>query len=82
MTSATIFELIIRIAKEIIPGLDQSIVIHNDSLESIGANSMDRGEIIMTVLEELNLSIPLVETFGPHNIGELADLLNEKLQKV
>jgi polyketide biosynthesis acyl carrier protein len=51
-----------------------------DRLSELGANSVDRAEILMMVLESLSLSIPRVELFGPKNIGELAEFLAGKLQ--
>ena len=48
-------------------------------LQELGANSMDRAEIVMLVLESMDLAIARSELFGPQNIGELADLLHGKL---
>ncbi len=49
------------------------------SLEHMGANSVERADIVLMTLEQLRLDIPLVEVFGPRNVGELARLLDSKL---
>ncbi len=44
-------------------------------MKDLGANSLDRFEIIEMVMESLSLQIPRVKVFGAKNIGELADIL-------
>ena len=78
MNREEIFKLIIRHAQEVIPGLVDYTFRPQDRLHDLGANSVDRAEILMLALESLSLNIPLVELYGPNNIGELADLLHEK----
>jgi polyketide biosynthesis acyl carrier protein len=78
MNREEIFKLIIHHVHEVIPGLADHTFRPQDRLQDLGANSVDRAEIVMLVLESLSLNIPLVELFGPNNIGELADLLHEK----
>lgn len=80
MTSkAQLLQLIARAAREVLPELQAHEFIASDSLSDLGANSVDRVEIVMLVQEALNLSVPRVELFGSGNIGELADLLVKKL---
>lgn len=78
MTKIEILQVIIKIAKETIPALNEHHFNETDSLADLGANSMDRADIIMMTMEQLGLDIPLTETVGPKNIGELAELLHEK----
>jgi polyketide biosynthesis acyl carrier protein len=80
MTNDELFQLVVRHAKEVIPELASHIFQRNDRLAELGANSMDRAEILMLVLDSLSLKIPRVELFGPKNIGELVELLGRKLQ--
>lgn len=81
MNREQIFDLIVRHTKEVLPDLDGRPLQPGDRLQDLGANSIDRAEIVMMVLDSLALKIPRVETFGPSNIGELAELLHEKLQR-
>jgi len=74
-----ILTLIAQVTREILPDLDRHEFTESDRLADLGANSVDRAEIAMLVQESLSLSIPRVELFGPTNIGELADLVLQKL---
>lgn len=80
MNRGDIFKLIVRHSCEVIPELEGHEFTPNDRLVDLGANSVDRAEIIMRTMESLSLHIPRVELFGSKNIGELADVLYEKLQ--
>ena len=80
MSQENVFDLIVKYAKEVVPALEIHDFQREDSLEALGANSMDRGEILMLVMEELSLNIPRTELFGPENIAELETLLHEKLR--
>jgi polyketide biosynthesis acyl carrier protein len=74
-----VIEIIARHTREVLAGLDDHIFTDSDRLADLGANSVDRADIVMLVQESLGLSVPRVELFGPKNIGELADLLLSKL---
>lgn len=67
-------------AAEVLPALQGHHFVASDRLQELGANSVDRVEILMMVLDTLSLKIPRVELFGPKNIGELADLLLGRLR--
>jgi polyketide biosynthesis acyl carrier protein len=73
-----VFDLVIEHVRNVLPDLDGVDVQPTDSLRDLGANSMDRAEIVMSVMDALSLSIPRVELFGPKNVGELVDLLHAK----
>ena len=79
MTKRELLNLISQHAREIVPGLDAHQFVASDRLADLGANSVDRAEIVMQVQESLGLSVPRVELFGPRNIGELADLFLTKV---
>ncbi|ONA04751.1 acyl carrier protein [Burkholderia pseudomallei] len=74
-----VFDIIVRHTKEVIPGLDRHAFRTTDALKDLGANSLDRSEIVIMTLESLSLCIPLVEFAGARNIGELAEVLYAKL---
>ncbi len=80
MNNDEIFKLITNHTCEVIPELEEHTFQRTDQLKELGANSIDRAEIVMMVMESLNLQIPRVELFGVKNIGELADVFYEKLQ--
>lgn len=80
MNADAILAVIRRCARDVMPQLEQCELGADDSLQALGATSMDRMEIVVSVLEALALDIPRVETFGPRTLGELAALLHEKLR--
>ncbi|HVI45322.1 MAG TPA: acyl carrier protein [Chitinophaga sp.] len=63
---------------EIIPELSGSQISLDDTFVDLGANSLDRGELITLTLERLNLEISRIEFVGAQTINELADLIIEK----
>ena len=78
MTQQDILGLIGRHAGEVLPRLQQHVFQPTDSLKELGANSVDRSEIIMMTLESLSVRIPLIEMAKARNIGELAGIIHAK----
>lgn len=74
-----IFNILSEHISDVLVLEDDQVITQTDSMAALGANSIDRSEIIMMTLETLELNIPLVDTFGPKNLGELAQLLASKL---
>jgi polyketide biosynthesis acyl carrier protein len=79
VTRQELLELIARHARTVLPNLESHRFSDGDRLQDLGANSVDRAEIGVLVLESLSLQIPRIELFGPRNLGELADLLQKKI---
>jgi polyketide biosynthesis acyl carrier protein len=79
MTKRELLNLIARHTREILPGLEAHPFAASDRLADLGADSVDRAEILMLVQESLGLSVPRVDLFGPKNIGELAELFLTKV---
>ncbi|TWI43994.1 polyketide biosynthesis acyl carrier protein [Pseudoduganella flava] len=73
-----IVEIIARHAREVIPRLETHAFKPTDSLKSLGANSIDRADIIMMTLETLALNIPLIHMAKAENIADLARIIHEK----
>ncbi|MFF5360410.1 acyl carrier protein [Streptomyces scabiei] len=78
MSIQEVFDLVVKHTCEVVPELDGHTFAATDSLRELGANSMDRAEIIMMTLEALSVTVPLVELAGANNIGELAKLIHDK----
>ena len=79
MTKTELLDLIEQHTREVLHDIEGHTFTASDRLVDLGANSVDRAEIVMLVQESLGLSIARVELFGPRNIGELADLFLKKL---
>lgn len=77
MDKQAIFDTIVRHAREVLPALANHPFRHDDALRDLGANSIDRSEIVMLTLESLSLQVPLIELAGAANVGELATRLAE-----
>ncbi|WNG27782.1 acyl carrier protein [Cystobacter fuscus] len=78
MTKQDIFNLVVKHTCEVIPELKSHRFEPTDSLRELGANSIDRSEIIIMTLESLSLNIPLVDLAGAKNIGDLVSIFHEK----
>jgi polyketide biosynthesis acyl carrier protein len=76
MTVDDIQTLIEQAVRQVVPSIGDRQICASDSLEVFGADSMDRADIVMDVLARMQLRVPLVETFGPRDIGELAARLH------
>lgn len=75
MTKKSIFQLIKKNIQEIIPDVDSNAIEIQQSLKEIGADSVDRVEIISMTLEDLGLKIPLIKFAEVKNMEELTELL-------
>ncbi len=63
---------------EIIPALENEELSLDDTFVDLGANSLDRGELITMTLERLESESSRVEFVGAQTINELADMIVEK----
>lgn len=79
MTLEDVFATIVGHTREVVPGLDDHAFQFTDSLRELGANSIDRSEVVMLALESLSLKAPMIEFAKAENMGELATLLHARL---
>lgn len=82
MDKENIFRLVADCCCEIIPALRKHEFKSSDRLNDLGANSVDRADILEMTMEALSLQIPRLELFGAKNIGELVDIIYEKSQSI
>lgn len=80
MNKENIYQLIVQNICEVIPDLEGHKFKPDDKMVELGANSIDRVEIITMVMDALSLKIPRIDLAKAKNIGELAEVLYEKLQ--
>jgi polyketide biosynthesis acyl carrier protein len=78
MTKEEIFNIIQNHVIEVLPNISAGEIKTEYSLKDMGANSIDRMDIIVNVMETMKLKIPLLEFGKIKNIQELIDLLYEK----
>lgn len=79
MDQQAIFDVIVNHTRAVVPALAERAMARTDSLFYMGANSVDRSEIIMLSLESLELDLPLIELARAENLGELADIMHRNL---
>mgnify|MGYP000509358491 CR=1 FL=1 len=78
MSKEDVFNLVICHICKVIPELEGYEFKSGDRLVDLGANSVDRAEIVTMSMGSLSLQIPRVELFGVKDIGELVDVLYKK----
>ena len=76
MSKEHVFEVVKNVISEILPGVQSELISSEKSLKELGANSIDRMEVVITAMEELGLKIPLMSFAEVSNIGGLVDVLS------
>lgn len=72
-SKAEIFEIIKTNLLELLPDLDPTKVVPEESMKNLGANSIDRADVIIQTMETLSLKFPLHELGKLTNIQGLVD---------
>ncbi|GEM_PF-511687 len=78
VTKDQIFEIIRRNLLEILPDLDVASIVPARSMKELGANSVDRMDVLIQTKEELGLKFPLHELASVENLQGLVDFLHAK----
>jgi polyketide biosynthesis acyl carrier protein len=76
-----IFEVVKANTLRVLPDLLAEDVTIDKNLTDLGANSVDRVEVVIYSLEELNLKIPTTEMRGIGSLRALVDLLHRHVVK-
>jgi polyketide biosynthesis acyl carrier protein len=80
MTQQQIFELVRRKTVEVLCDVPEHEIAMTSNLQDLGANSVDRADIITQSMEELQLRAPATAFAGARDVGALVRLLEEKLR--
>jgi polyketide biosynthesis acyl carrier protein len=67
---------------EIMPELEEQPFSNEETFVDLGANSLDRGELITLTLERIGLDISRIDFVNAKTISELADLIAQKRQEL
>lgn len=77
-------EEVVRVVHEaiatILPGLAEGRIAHHHHLKDLGADSVDRVEIVLGILDRLGLDEPMASFSGLPSIGALVDFLCARRQ--
>lgn len=79
MDREAILAIIVQQIRIVEPAMEGRTITAADSMVDIGIDSVSRQDVLIMTMEMLGLNLPMVQLFGPRNIGELADLLHAKL---
>jgi len=71
-----IFEVVKQNTIKVLMDVDPSLVTLDTSLTELGANSIDRVEVVMYSMEQLGIEVPRTEFRGVRDIRTLVDLLH------
>ncbi|MDA7716907.1 acyl carrier protein [bacterium] len=75
MSKEHVFEVVKNIIVEVLPDVELDQISIEKSLKDLGANSIDRMEIVTMSMEELDLKIPLMSFAQVGNIEGMVDVL-------
>lgn len=75
MDKDQIIEIIKYQISEVLPEIPSEALSGCPSMKLLGANSIDRAEVVVMTLEELDLAVPLIDLGGAQDICHLADLM-------
>ena len=77
MTKEHVYEVVTKVIMEVIPDVEPELISIEKNLKDLGANSIDRMEVVTMSMEELALKIPLMSFAQVTNIEGLVDVLTE-----
>lgn len=77
MTQDEVFQAVKKVTMEVLPFLPAKEVTIEKELKDLGANSIDRMEVVTRSMEDLGLKVPLVEFGKVKNIKGLVDVLHK-----
>jgi polyketide biosynthesis acyl carrier protein len=72
-----ILDTIRRTVGEVVPDLDSQAVVPHQRLADLGCNSIDRADIMFSVMEKLSVTVPVSELHSGLSIGELSALFQK-----
>ncbi len=79
MEKNDVFQTVVKNILEILPDLSLEQISIEKRLKDLGANSIDRMEVVTMSMEDLGVKIPLVEFGQVTNIEELVGVLHANI---
>jgi len=81
MTKDDIFVIVKDNILEILPELSPDAIQLDVSMRDLGANSIDRADVVVKTMADVSLKMPLVKFASVSNIGGLVDTFFDELQR-
>ena len=79
VTEQDVFEVVRRNTLEVLPEVPTDLVRIDGTLTDLGANSIDRADIVTMSMESLGITVPIREFQAVRDIQSLVDLLRRHL---
>ncbi|MER7183618.1 phosphopantetheine-binding protein [Streptomyces hyaluromycini] len=76
MTHDEIWEVLCRHVRDVLGGLQDDEIHPRQKLRDLGANSLDRMDILVGTVDELRLTVPTGALAAEPTLGGLAELLH------
>ena len=77
MSKEQVFEAVKKVIMEVLTDVESGAITIERNLKELGANSIDRMEVVTMSMEELGLKLPLMSFSQVSNIEGLVDVLTE-----
>ncbi|MEM7346574.1 MAG: acyl carrier protein [Chloroflexota bacterium] len=81
MTQEDVFDVVKKNIRDVLYELEGQDIPLEASLKDLGANSIDRADIAVQCVEDLQIKIPMVEFANVKNIEDLVKLLTRKVNE-
>lgn len=75
MTKEQLLDSIRDAISMVLPDVNTDGLTYEDSLKEIGANSVDRAEILIMLMDDANVKLPMVSFGEAKNIGDILDIV-------
>lgn len=82
MSSASVFETFTAVFADVVPEVDVRAISPEDNLRELGANSIDRAEIITESMQKLGISVPMVTFASADTVGDVVAILSDQGARV
>jgi polyketide biosynthesis acyl carrier protein len=80
MTRADVFAVVTQQILEVLPDLDPALIHEDQSMRDLGANSIDRADVIVQTMEQLGVKFPISDLAGVTNLRGLVDVLHARVR--
>jgi polyketide biosynthesis acyl carrier protein len=79
LTADDVFAVVRDTVLEVLPDLDAADIGIDGTLTDLGANSIDRADIVTMAQERLGIVVPVAQFRGVADIGALVEVLRQNL---
>lgn len=80
MNDEPIFNTIKTAIGTVMGSLAPPVITQSDSLREMGANSLDRAEILMQSMDDLNVRVPMLSFAEAHNLADIVAVFASALR--